>query len=288
MKENILASLFTLTFFSFLGSCYGIYLQYKRNIQDRASVDAENAFRNAKLESLQLAQHETLYGGKGREGEKRVAAAVDQLMGNLGAKWCTNESMEFPNAILLPEGDDPFSKELDLVLLCDFGLFVFEIKDWHGTWQQSDDPMFIETVRGNGELDKRPAPLLKTQKKLALLKRKFGHEVPSEALVIFTDPASSLSAKLPEQYMHLNELGHYFRAKRDNSKANVDAFALMSDLENCFDGQNTALHMQMMRLSPSNELIKGYQVRDRQIAELKSMPRLGYPEKESMVFVSRS
>lgn len=262
----------------FFGACYGLYWQIKRNAKDRAEVDAENAGNKRLIDSLDAAQHEALNGGKGREGELKLALAVDRVMENMSLGWSSNTMMGFPNAILLPEGNDPYSKELDFVLLCDLGIFAFEVKDWHGTWQQSDDPKFIETMRGNSEIDKRPAPLPKIQSKLALLMRKLGYTVPCEALVVFTDPASSLSAHLPAQYMHINELDYYFRFKRDNTHAVTDVTAVLADLKKCFDTDPNAMHMHMLRLSPSNDLIKGYHERDKQLTALKKRPHLGYPE----------
>lgn len=197
---------------------------------------------------------------------------------HLGVTWITNEAMGIPNAILLPDANDPFSKEFDLVLLCDLGLFVFEVKDWHGTWRESSDPKYIETVRSNGEVERRLAPLYKTQRKLAALNRKFGRNVPSEALVVFTDEASSLSAKLPAQYMHISELSYYFRAKRDDCKVFTDVKAYIRALDECFDQDEMALHNHMLRLTPSNDMIKGYQDRDAELTKLRKRPHLGYPE----------
>ena len=255
-----------------------MYWQFKQNAKARAAVDAENAFAKTKIESLEWAQNEALYGGKGREGEIKVAQAVDRVMESLGVTWITNEAMGIPNAILLPDVNDPFSKEFDLVLLCDLGLFVFEVKDWHGTWRESSDPKYIETVRSNGEVERRLAPLYKTQRKLAALNRKFGRNVPSEALVVFTDEASSLSAKLPAQYMHISELSYYFRAKRDDCKTFTDVMKNSMALDSCFDQDNMALHSHMLRLTPSNDMIKGYQERHSQLTELRKRPHLGYPE----------
>ena len=278
MAKHILLTIFIASFFAFCGCCYGMYWRFKSNAKARADVDAENAQVKVRIESLEWAQNEALYGGKGREGEKKLAQTVERIMESLGVIWTTNEVLEIPYAILLPDGNDPFSKEIDFVLLCDLGLFVFEVKDWNGTWRESDDPKFIETVRPNGEVDKRPAPLYKTQRKLATLIQRFGRHVPCEALVVFTDDASSLSAKLPAQYMHISELSYYFRAKRDERKTVTDVVGNISALENCFDPDSMAMHSHMLRLTPSNDLIKGYQDRHAELSKLKKRPHLGYPE----------
>lgn len=278
MAQHILLTIFIAGFFTFCGACYGLYWQFNRNAKARADVDAENALTEAQIESLEWAQNEALYGSKGRVGEEKLADAVFQIMGSLGVTWSTNENMGIPNAILLPDDKDPFSKEFDLVLLCDLGLYVFEVKDWHGTWRESSDPKFIETTRPNGEVDRRIAPLYKTQRKLAALKRKFGRNIPYEALVVFTDNASSLSAMLPAQYMHISELSYYFRAKRDACKTMTDIEAHILPLKSCFDQDKQALHNHMLRLTPSNDMIKGYQERHKALAMLKQRPHLGYPE----------
>lgn len=287
MAKHLLVTVFIFSFFGFCGACYGVYLRFKSNAKARADVDLENAQAKAKLESLEWAQHEALHGGKGREGEKKLIQTVERIMESLDVIWATNETLGVPNAILLPDGNDPFSKELDFVLLCNFGLFVFEVKDWNGTWRESDDPKFIETVRPNGEVEKRPAPLYKTQRKLATLMRKLGRNIPCEALVVFTDDASNLSAKLPAQYMHIKELNYYFRAKRDDCTVFTDVVKNMSALYDCFDLNDMALHNHMLRLTPSNDLIKGYQERNAEVTKLRKRPHLGYPEPAKYGFLLR-
>ncbi len=78
--------------------------------------------------------------------------------------------------------------------------------------------------------------------------------------------------------MHISELSYYFRAKRDDCKTFTDVLKNSMALDSCFDQDNMALHSHMMRLTPSNDMVKGYQERHALLTKLKVRPHLGYPE----------
>ena len=92
-----------------------------------------------------------------------------------------------------------YSKEIDLILVSEIVIFVIEIKNWQGAWSsQAEDSRYLQCKRTNNQIHSRPAPLYKTQGKLAQLLQKSGLEyVPAESLVVFTHPLASLEPYLP-------------------------------------------------------------------------------------------
>ena len=254
------------------------YRFYQTHV-DQQSVNAKNAHRAATLNSLKLANHRILNDGKGQQGEDAVHAAVMRICGDLGIEAVTNRELHLPHAILLPQGEDRYSKEIDLVLITDIGIFVMEAKNWQGTWSpQTDDSRYLQCKRPNNHIDSRPAPLYKTQGKLAQLLQQSGlKDVPAASLVVFTHPQASLNPHLPPNYLHINELEYYFRTKQAEMRERQESWGVQGLFEcvwNCLDGSPDALHKHMMRLSPASDSLKTYQANHHRMVALEKSPVL--------------
>lgn len=262
---------------------YQAYSNYK-------SVNALNTTRSVNLKSLRTANHTILHSSKGQQGEDAVHAAVKQICSDLNISYVTNRELKLPNAILLPQGPDVYSKEIDLVVLSEIG--VFEAKNWQGEWSSdSEDHRQLQCIRSQGNTDKRPAPLYKTQRKLEHLLQisKADTDIFTEAVVVFTNPQSRLDPKLPTNYLHISELAYYFRTKLAEAQGRGERWSvqeLTSRFWACFDRSPNALHDHMMRLSESSESIKAYHANHQRIVTLEQQPVLTFQMDSKIKFMS--
>ena len=261
-------------------------------------VLATNATRKTEIDSLRAANHQILNSGKGKQGEDAVHQAVLSILQSLNIECISNRQLSCPHAILLPTGNDKYSKEIDLLVISDIGVFVIEVKDWRGLWAAKEDqPHLLSKISrksSNGisndsplgsqsPSNDRPAPLLKTQNKLKdLLRRAKIADIHAEALVVFTDTDGNVHAQLPPNYLHISELAYYFRQKaasffdeiEHEGKSVYDVYDLAEQIRPCLDQSSNALHNHMMRLSASSESLRTYQSNHQRLVELQSMPVL--------------
>lgn len=254
-----------------------------------------NAARKVEIDSLRAVNHKILHSGKGKQGEDAVHHAVLSIFQTLNIQCVSNRQLSCPQAILLPLGDDKYSKEIDLLVASEIGVFVIEVKDWRGLWAAKEDqPHLLSKVshkRNNNSnhgssqspSNDRPAPLLKTQNKLKdLLNRAKLADVHAEALVVFTDSDGNVHAQLPPNYLHISELAYYFRQKaavffneiENEGKSGYDAYDLAEQIRACLDHAPHALHNHMMRLSPSSESLQTYQSNHSRLVVLETIPVL--------------
>ena len=260
-----------------------------KTYQDHASIAAENASNAATLSSLKAANHNILNDEKGKQGEDAVYAAVTHICDALGLDCITNRELKCPNAILLPQGTDTFSKEIDLVLVSNLGVYVFEVKNWHGGWsQKSGESHLLQCNRINNQVESRPAPLAKTQRKLEQLLKQSGlGDVPAESLVVFTNPQGSLDPNLSTNYLHISELSYFFRTKfacMTERNERYDIQGLFESIWDCLDRSPHAMHNHMMRLSPFTDNIKTYQTNHKNIVALEKQPVLEFKLKRPLKF----
>ena len=268
------------------------------NNQKAKKVLATNATSKSEIDSLRAANHQILNSGKGKQGEDAVHHAVLSIFQTLNIQCVSNRQLSCPQAILLPTGDDKYSKEIDLLVASEIGVFVIEVKDWRGLWAAKEDqPHLLSKISrksSNGisndsplgsqsPSNDRPAPLLKTQNKLKdLLRRAKLADIHAEALVVFTDTDGNVHAQLPPNYLHISELAYYFRQKaasffdeiEHEGKSVYDAYDLAEQIRPCLDQSSNALHNHMMRLSASSESLRTYQSNHQRLVELQSMPVL--------------
>lgn len=276
----------------FMLACH-IYANHRK----AKEILAANSARKTEIDQLHTANHQILHSGKGKQGEDAVHQAVLSIFQTLSIECVTNRQLSCPQAILLPTGDDIFSKEIDLLVASEIGIFVIEVKDWRGLWAAKEDqPHLLSKVRSKNSSNRnsslrgsqspsneRPAPLPKTHNKLKdLLSRAKLTDTHAEALVVFTDSEGNVHAQLPPNYLHISELTYYFRKQAasffetiDNEgKRAYDAYDLAEQIRPCLDNSPHALHDHMMRLSASSESLKTYQSNHRRLVKLESMPEL--------------
>lgn len=268
------------------------------NTESRKILDANTA-RKTEIDSLRTVNHKILNSGKGKQGEDAVHRTVLSIFQSLNIECISNRQLSCPHAILLPTGDDKYSKEIDLLVVSEIGVFVIEVKDWRGLWAAKDDqPHLLSRVSSKSSSNSshlssqhssndRPAPLLKTRNKLKdLLNRANLTDVHAQALVVFTDNQGNVDALLPPNYLHISELAYYFRQQAAaffdaienegevEAKGGHDAYDLAEQIRPCLDSSPNALHNHMMRLSPSSESLQTYQSNHRRLLELEAIPVL--------------
>jgi hypothetical protein len=293
---NISLANFQHSLFVLVGICLLMLAVHiiSNNTKSRKILDV-NETRKTEIDSLRIANHRTLNSGKGKQGEDAVHKAVLSIFQSLNIECISNRQLSCPHAILLPIGNDKYSKEIDLLVASEIGVFMFEVKDWRGLWAAKDDqPHLLSKVSSKSSSnsshlscqhpsDDRPAPLLKTQNKLKdLLNRANLTDIHAQALVVFTDNQGNVDAQLPPNYLHISELAYYFRQKAsaffgavDNEgEDGYDAYDLAEQIRPCLDSSPNALHKHMMRLSPSSESLQAYQSNHRRLIELEAMPVL--------------
>lgn len=287
--------MFTFSFVNFqhsmlvlIGICLLMLVSHiiSNNTETKKILDA-NTVRRSDIDSLRAANHKILNSGKGKKGEDAVHHAVLSIFQSLNIECISNRQLSCPHAILLPVGNDKYSKEIDLLIASKIGVFVIEVKDWRGLWAAKEDqPHLLSKVSSNSihrssqsSSSDRPAPLLKTQNKLKdLLNRANLTDVHAEALVVFTDNDGNVDALLPPNYLHISELTYYFRQKaaaffdviENEGGGGYDAYDLAEQIRPCLDTSPNAMHDHMMRLSHSSDSLKSYQSNHKRLVELEA------------------
>lgn len=260
---------------------------FVNNHEVKEILDA-NATRKAEIELLRSENHKILNSGKGVQGENAVYNAVLSIFQSLNLQCVTNRELHCTHAILLPTGDDKYSKEIDLLVVSEIGVFVVKVKDWRGLWATKEDqPHLLTKVSGNNssqnQSNDRPAPLLKTQNKLKeLLNRAKLTNLNAQALVVFADTEGNVNAQLPPNYLHISELAFYFRqqaaayfeAIENEGEGGYDVSYLAEQIPPCLDDTPNAMHKHMMRLSPTSNTLQTYQSNHRRQIELEALPVL--------------
>ena len=99
------------------------------NNHEAKEILDSNATRKAEVDLLRSENHKILHSGKGKQGEDAVYRAVLSIFQSLNLQYVTNRELHCPHAILLPTGDDKYSKEIDLLVVSEIGVFVIEVKD---------------------------------------------------------------------------------------------------------------------------------------------------------------
>jgi Nuclease-related domain len=258
------------------------------NHQKAKEILDANAARKAEIDLLCSENHQILHSGKGKHGEDAVHRAVLSIFQSLNLQCITNRELHCPQAILLPTGDDKYSKEIDLLVVSEIGVFVIEVKDWRGLWKAKEDqPHLLTKVSGSNsgpnQSADRSAPLLKTQNKLKeILNRANLTDLQAQALVVFTDSDGNVHAQLPPNYLHISELAYYFRqqaagyfeALEEEGEGGYDVDYLAEQILPCLDASLNALHSHMMRLSPASDSLKTYQSNHKRLLKLESLPEL--------------
>ena len=259
---------------------------FVNNQEAKETIEANN-LREKEKSQLRAANHKILHSGKGKQGEDAVHQAVLSIFQSLNIQCVTNRELHCPQAILLPTGDDKYSKEIDLLVVSEIGVFVVEVKDWRGLWAAKEDQPHIlrKVISGQSQSSDRPAPLSKTKNKLKeVLNRAKLTNLNAQALVVFTDNQGNVHAQLPPNYLHLSELAFYFRqqaatffeAIEHEGEVGYDATYLAEQIRPCLDASPNALHKHMMRLSPSSDSLQTYQRNHRRLVELEAMLVLNY------------
>lgn len=260
------------------------------NNKEANEIIEANSIRETEISQLRAANHRILHPGKGKQGEDAVHQAVLSIFQSLNLQCVTNRELHCPQAILLPTGDDKYSKEIDLLVVSEIGVFVIEVKDWRGLWAAKEDqPHLLSKISGStssqNQSNDRPAPLLKTQNKLKEVSNRAKlTNLNAQALVVFTDNQGNVNAQLPPNYLHISELAFYFRqqaatffeAIEHEGEVGYDATYLAEQIRPCLDASPNALHKHMMRLSPSSDSLQTYQRNHRRLVELEAMPVLTY------------
>lgn len=247
-----------------------------------------NTTKKAEIDSLRVENHQILNSGKGKQGEDAVHQAVLSIFQSLNIACMTNRELDCPQAILLPTGDDKYSKEIDLLVVSEIGVFVIEVKDWRGLWASKENQPHLLTKISSNMSDQTPsndrtAPLQKTQNKLKeILNRAKLTKLNAQALVVFTDTHGNVHAQLPPNYLHISELAYYFRqqaaaffdAIENEAEGGYDIAYLAETILPCLDRSPDALHQHMMRLSPSSDSLQTYQNNHKRLVKLENQPHV--------------
>jgi hypothetical protein len=275
LLNSLLFNLVCLTTVLFLVCLFLSYINDSRI----KKVDAQNAMAKAYLDGLLATKHDMLTNGKGKDGERRLAQVVVKLLNHIGVDFKTNQDVGIPDAILLPRGNDPYSKEIDLLLVTEFGVYVIEAKDWGGHLSTANDgngKLVISYPSGKTEL--RDAPLQKTNGKLKVIQKAIPQEINCHALVVCTDENGTLDPNFGSNYMTLQELPYFLRTERDNRFSVSNLESLQAQVFGQLDKSPNALHDHMMRLSPTTDNIKKYQENHHAVVAAQARPQIKYQE----------
>lgn len=255
----------------------GLVLLYGARGERKMNTDNDKAADD--LRALQIDQKERLKGGKGCQGELKLIKEVTRTLDLMGIKYHTHLSQGFEDAVILPKGRDPHSKEIDLLVVCEFGVYLFEAKDWYGLTSRSGEIGKLTVTHKIGESQDRDDPLPKTTSKMELLGNNLSVNTYCKAVVVITDRDGIVHPHLNTSYLHISEVPYFLRVERENSCKPVDLEFTSREVFGQLDTSPTAKHDHMMRLSPDKGSVKVYQDCQAQIELLKDrLTQIKVPE----------
>lgn len=108
--------------------------------------------------------------------------------------------------------------ELDVVLLCPSGIFVFESKNYSGwIFGSEDENMWTQTLpKGNGGVHKESFfnPIIQNKVHVENMKRIVGRNVPVYSIVVFSDRCTLKKMKIRSEDVHVIQLRDLVRTMR--------------------------------------------------------------------------
>jgi Nuclease-related domain len=105
--------------------------------------------------------------------------------------------------------------EIDHLLICRFGIFVVETKDWGGAIRPSTREGEVIVRFANGHEELRRSPISQSASKVAFIKRCQPVDWRVESIAVFANAKASLSSGLPKNMVLLADLESYLRAKSE-------------------------------------------------------------------------
>lgn len=265
--------------FLLLGVLLSLVVKAKRsnNKSDIQIVAEENQAAAQKLASLQKKNAFIRAGSEGRKGEDLLRERVTHILTELAVKFCTQLHPDRSDAVLLPRGNSIYSKEIDLLLVTEFGVYMFEVKNWTGAWSRSSQTGQLDVTYPNGTTGRREDPLSKTRGKLNDIRERLSGHTVSKAIVVNTSSSGSFDKKLSSEYLHADDLAYFFRSERDRNPVIANFTALRWDVLSQLDGSPNAKHDHLMRLSPDTDNVREYQQKHELIQQLIRRPQLANP-----------
>lgn len=273
---------FGATLAALAGACALVSLAlFRLNRQRSAAAVQANRAVQARLNDLICANAQTLR--QGSEGEAAVEQAVVSILTDMGVPFWLPRHNGVENSVLLPTAPGRLSREIDCLVVCPFGVYVIEVKHWALQIGAHEDPSKLKVQRPSGQSESaRSAPLYKTISKARELCLNLPRDLPWRALVVFSNPAGSLDAKLAADYVSIADLRHFFRQERDRAQKVFSPVEIGERLLGKFDRRVDAKHRHMMALPAlgkdghENADIARYQRNDREIKQLQSKPAASY------------
>lgn len=232
-----------------------------------------NRRRGNRLDRLLAQNAELLRGGaSGAAGEDAVRDCVTRILTAMKVAFWLPSSDGFKDVVLPPTAPGQYSRELDFLVVCEFGIYVFEVKHWPGRIGRHDNNT-LEISYESGSANQRPDPLKKTVSKARELCHDLPGNAPWRALVVFSHHNSTLAIEMPEEYVLLRDLHYFFRLERDRAATHaLNPAEISATLLSRIDQRPDAKHWHLMALPPNNADIAEYQKNDREISVLKAGP----------------
>ena len=125
--------------------------------------------------------------------------------------------------IPLPDGRRVKTAELDSLVVCEAGVFVFEVKGWAKTFVERIELAGMEKKQWvlrspNGQSFNVCDPVAQGVEKMIELRKQLPAEVMSQNYVLFTGEEVTLCGHLPSSTLTLEDLPYMARMIRSNSK----------------------------------------------------------------------
>ncbi len=237
---------------------------------------AFNLLKNKKKKAMA----EVLAGGKGEIGEKILIDTLDSVLSHLKIPHTTHLQAGYPCAVLPPGArKNSISQEIDVLLVCVYGVVVFEVKHWLGDIALAGDGQLrVSKGKNLAFVQHRPDPLPKTLRKLERLHKQLESQWQSNghlasqtagiaqtcqwhAKITITEESATLNSNLPADYLHIEHLQKFFvQMQKDSQPLSKKQFRLLkSGVFGQLDSQKNAKHAHLMRLSPTTTHLKDYQ-----------------------------
>lgn len=182
----------------------------------------------------------------GAEAEKMVEATACSILNEMGCAYCTASSQGIENVVIPSTRQGYSSREIDILIVADFGVLVIEVKHWDGKISLLNGAFEFNQ---NGKISTREDPLEKTQSKASALVR--GYSVKPFALVVFSHDRSICDPSLTRSHIHIKELKYVLKKIRAsvNHAEKIEPLIFIQVLKKRLDMKPDAKLRHMLTLS---------------------------------------
>lgn len=171
--------------------------------------DAQKEYEESSYFQITKLPYHSVQNNKGRNGEFLIYKCLKKMEEN-GAKFLFN--------VYLPK-EDGQTTEIDVLMICSKGIFVFESKNYSGwifgnesqkNWHQT-----LRGRRGRSQVEHFYNPIMQNRSHINYLKRVLGNQIPMHSVIVFSNRCTLKKLQIKSTNVSIIKLNHVFSVVSD-------------------------------------------------------------------------